>query len=320
MRQKLIIGSRGSQLALWQAHFVGDQLARIAGIPVEVITIKTTGDQHLETPIAQLDKGMFVKEIERALLGGEIDLAVHSMKDLPTEIPTGLTVAAVCARHDVRDCLISRDGATLGSLPSGSRIGTSSLRRRLQLRHHRPDLEFHDIRGNVDTRLRKLREGLFDALVLAKAGLDRLGWADQISEVLSTEIVLPAVGQGALGIEARADDQDILNRLQPINHPPTQAAVMAERALLKKLQGGCQVPIGAYGRVEEGRLTLESCVISLDGKTVIRDCISGSMEESEALGAQLAAKLLEQGADRILEEVNAYRKEQGHVGQEYFNS
>ncbi|MBI3949263.1 MAG: hydroxymethylbilane synthase [Acidobacteria bacterium] len=320
MRERLIIGSRGSQLALWQTNFVRHQLARMAPMPIEIATIKTTGDKHLETPIAQLDKGMFVKEIERALLSGEIDLAVHSMKDLPTEIPSGLTIAAVCARHDVRDCFISRDGATLQSLAPGSRIGTSSLRRRAQLRYRRSDLEFADIRGNVDTRWRKLREGLFEAIVLAKAGLDRLGWADQITEVLSTEIVLPAVGQGALGIEARAEDMETLSLLEPLNHPPTNAAVMAERALLGHLEGGCQVPIGAWGRVEDGRLILEGCVISLDGETIIRDSISGLTEDSVALGARLAEKLLARGADRILAEVNAYRRAQEHVGPETFES
>lgn len=320
MREKLIIGSRGSQLALWQANFVRDQLARITDIPIEIVTIKTTGDKHLETPMAQLSKGVFVKEIEHALLSGQIDLAMHSMKDLPTEIPPGLTIGAVCARHDVRDCLISLDGATLESLPSGSRVGTSSLRRKAQLRHHRPDLEFADIRGNVDTRLRKLREGLFAAIVLAKAGLDRLGWTDQISEVLSTEIVLPAVGQGALGVEARADDIETLSLLEPLNHPPTQAAVMAERALLKHLEGGCQVPIGAYGRVEDGCLTLEGCVISLDGETIVRDSIGGPAEDSVMLGMRLAEKLLAQGATRILEEVRTQRRAQGHGGQETFES
>jgi hydroxymethylbilane synthase len=320
MKERFIIGSRGSQLALWQTHFVREQLARITDIPVEIKTIKTTGDKHLETPVMQLDRGMFVKEIERALLDGEIDLAVHSMKDLPTETPPELTIAAICARHDVRDCLISRDRLTLQGLPSGARIGTSSLRRKAQLCHHRPDLEFADIRGNVDTRLRKLREGLFDAVVLAKAGLDRLGWSDQINEILSTEIVLPAVGQGALGIEARADDSDVLNLLGPLNHQPTQVAVTAERALLRELQGGCQVPIGAWARIEDGRLILEGCVISLDGETIIRDHISGSLEQSEVWGAQLAAALLAQGASRILEEVNADRISQVQLGPEYFNS
>lgn len=320
MREKLIIGSRGSQLALWQTHFVREQLTRFTDVPVKIVTIKTTGDKHLDTPMTHLDKGMFVKEIERALLRGEIDLAVHSLKDLPTDIPPELTMAAVCARHDVRDCLISRDGATLQSLPSGARIGTSSLRRQAQVRHHRPDVSFIDIRGNVDTRLRKLCDGHFEAIVLAKAGLDRLGWSDQISEVLSTEMALPAVGQGALGIEARADDRETLNLIQPLNHPPSQAAVMAERALLQRLGGGCQAPIGAWGRVEEDHLVLEGCVISLNGETMIRDRISGPAEDSVALGARLAEKLLAQGAHRILEEVNAYRRTQGHVDQEIFES
>lgn len=319
MKEKLIIGSRGSQLALWQAHFVRDQLVKRSSVPIEVVTIKTTGDRHLEAPVAQLSKGIFVKEIEQALLKGEIDLAVHSMKDLPTDLPAGLTIGAMCARDDVRDVLISGDGATLNRLPSGAKVGTSSLRRKAQLRAHRPDLEFTDIRGNVDTRLRKLREGLFEAIVLAKAGLDRLGWADQISEVLSTEIVLPAVGQGALGIEARADDAEVLDLLQGVNDPSTHAAVMAERALLKELHGGCQVPIGAWGRVENGRLVLEGCVISLDGGTIVRDQISGPIERGVALGVQLASKLLRQGADHILEEVNAYRGTQ-HASQDFFDS
>jgi hydroxymethylbilane synthase len=200
----------------------------------------------------------------------------------------------------VRDSLISRDGLTLGALPSGARVGTSSPLRKAELRHHRPDLEWADIRGNVDTRLRKLRDGLFDAIVLAKAGLDRLGWSDQISEILSTDVALPAVGQGALGIEVRSDDAELLELLQQVSHPPTQAAVTAERSLLRGLEGGCQVPIGAWGRVESGVLLLEGCVASLDGRTIVRDRMSGPVEVHVKLGQQLAERLLAGGADQIL--------------------
>ncbi len=315
MREKLIIGSRGSQLALWQARFVRQHLAAFTEMPIEIMTIKTTGDRFLDAAIATLSKGVFVKEIERALLEGRIDMAVHSMKDVPTDMPTGLTMGAICARHDVRDCLLSRDGRTLESLPSGSRVGTSSWRRKAQLRHRRPDLEFVDIRGNVDTRWRKLREGSYDAIVLAKAGLDRLGWTDRITQVLSTEVILPAVGQGALGVEVRADDRELLALLSSIDHPPTRAAVMAERALLSALQGGCQVPIGAWGHVEGNDLWLEACVISLDGEKIVRDRLSGPTSDSERLGVRLAQKLIARGADRILEEVNAYRQAQRHVQQ-----
>jgi hydroxymethylbilane synthase len=319
MRDKLIIGSRGSKLALWQAHFVRDRLARLSPAPIEIVTIKTAGDTHLEAPAAQLSKGIFVKEIEQALLSRDIDLAVHSMKDLPTDIPEGLTIGAVCARDDVRDALISRGDSTLDQLPSGAKVGTSSLRRKAQLRARRSDLEYADIRGNIDTRLRKLREGLFDAIVLAKAGLDRLGWADQVSEILSTAIVLPAVGQGALGVEVRAGDAEVLGLLDRVNDLSTHAAVMAERALLKELHGGCQVPIGAWGRIENDQLVLEGCVISLDGAIIIRDRISGPIEGGVALGVQLAHRLLARGANRILEEVNAYRESQ-YVGQDQFDS
>ncbi|RMG55682.1 MAG: hydroxymethylbilane synthase [Acidobacteria bacterium] len=315
MKEKLIIGSRGSQLALWQAHFVRQRLTALTERPIEIVTIKTTGDRFLDAAVTTLDKGVFVKEIERALLEGRIDMAVHSMKDVPTDIPEGLTMGAICARHDVRDCLLSRDGQTLESLPSGSRVGTSSWRRKAQLRHRRPDLEFVDIRGNVDTRWRKLCEGSYDAIVLAKAGLDRLGWTDRITQVLSTETVLPAVGQGALGVEVRTDDREVLALLSSIDHPPTRVAVMAERALLRALHGGCQVPMGAWGHVEGDVLWLEVCIISLDGERIIRDRLSGSPSEGERLGAHLARKLTAQGADRILEEVNAYRQTQRHAKQ-----
>jgi hydroxymethylbilane synthase len=230
-----------------------------------------------------------------------------------------LTIGAVCARDDVRDVLISNDGSGLDQLPAGSLIGTSSLRRQAQLRARRPDLEPAEIRGNVDTRLRKLREGLFDAIVLAKAGLDRLGWSDQISEVFSTETMLPAVGQGALGVEARADDAGVLSLLELVDHAPTRVAVMAERALLHELHGGCQIPVGAWGRTENDELVLDGGVISLDGRAVVRDRINGPPEQSVALGAQLAAKLLAQGADRILQGVNVYRATQ-HVSHDAFDS
>lgn len=242
----LRIGSRGSVLALWQANHIRERLSREAGVDAEVIVLKTSGDRFQKGHVNQIGlKGVFIKELEDALLEGRVDLAVHSMKDVPTEIPAGLAFPAVCRREDVRDALVSQSGAKLSQLPSGARVGTGSLRRQSQLRHHRPDLDLRELRGNVDTRLRKAERGEYDAVVLAKAGLDRLGWSERITEVIPTAVSLPAVGQGALGIEARADDADVVALLKRLNDPETRAGVSAERALLAK-QGW--VP-GALGRM-----------------------------------------------------------------------
>jgi hydroxymethylbilane synthase len=301
----LIIGTRGSQLALWQAHFVRNALNRISPeTAVELKTIKTEGDRDTTAPVAQLsEKGVFIKEIEDALLTREVDIAVHSMKDVPTEIPSGLVIAAVCEREDVRDAVISRNGKMLAELPSGARIGTSSLRRQAQLRHFRADLEILNLRGNLNTRIRKLDEGTYDAILLARAGLQRLGWADRITETLSTEIALPAVAQGAVGVECRQVDREIVALIALLNHPLTRAAVKAERALLRELEGGCQVPVGAWAREEKGRFLLEACVLSLDGRICLRDIIEGSTGEAIPMGKALARKLLAAGADKILDAI-----------------
>jgi len=297
----LRIGSRGSVLAMWQANAVRGRLERLVGVETEIVTIKTSGDRFQQANVAQIGlKGVFIKELEDALLEGSVDFAVHSMKDVPTQIPAGLVFPAICEREDVRDALLSRSGAKLAALPAGARIGTSSLRRQAQIRHVRPDLDLGDLRGNVDTRLRKLERGDYDAIVLAKAGLDRLGWSSKITEVIPPEVSLPAVGQGALGIEARADDREVLEVLAQLEHPPTRVAVTAERALLAELEGGCQVPLGAWARLEQGALVLDACVLSVDGIESVRQRTVGIPRDAEALGRELAQIMLAAGADRIL--------------------
>lgn len=305
MVKKLLIATRGSPLALWQADYVRDTLVRLyPELKVERRTIKTAGDRDTHAPVAQLStKGVFIKEIEDALLSGEADLAVHSMKDVPTAIPDGLVMAAICEREDVRDALISRSGKKLSALPAKAIIGTSSLRRQAFTKHFYPLLEVSTLRGNLNTRLRKLDEGRYEAILLARAGLLRLGWGERITETLSTDIALPAVAQGAVGVECRARDGEILALLSRLNHPPTADAVEAERALLREMEGGCQVPLGAWAREEEGRFQLDACVMSLDGRVYLRDRIEGPASEARSLGVQLARKLLAQGADRILEEI-----------------
>ena len=248
-------------------------------------------------------KGLFVKEIEEALLSGEIDLAVHSMKDVPTELPEKLAILCVPPREDPRDALISRDGRSFMNLPRGARIGTSSLRRQSQLLHARPDLTIVMLRGNLDTRLKKLREGQFDAIVLAAAGLRRLAWAHEITEYLAPQISLPAIGQGALGIEGRRDDDFIHALLAKLNHAPTKTAVLAERALLHRLQGGCQVPIAAHATLTGRQVSLEGLVSSVDGKELIRDTVEGAIEDPESIGVQLAERLLARGGDKILQAI-----------------
>jgi hydroxymethylbilane synthase len=294
------IGTRGSALARWQAEFVRSALVK-HGIPAELIIIRTLGDRDRQSSLRAIGgKGVFTKELEDALLDERIDLAVHSMKDMPTSLPVGLEISAICEREDVRDALISRGGLKLDQLPSGARIGTSSLRRQTQLRHYRPDFEMVDMRGNVDTRLAKLEQGDYDAIVLAKAGLDRLGRAKQISEIVPTEICLPAAGQGAVGIEGRKRDAEFSDGVRKLNHPPSQLAVEAERAVLTGLEGGCQVPIGAWARMESGGLRIDACVLSADGSESIRECRTGSLDKATELGQSVAAALLERGADRLL--------------------
>jgi hydroxymethylbilane synthase len=298
----LRIGSRGSKLALWQAGFIQQELSRSGNLATEIAIIKTSGDQFQQAPVGQMGlKGVFIKELEDALLERRVDFAVHSMKDVPTEIPNGLRIAAVCRRADARDCLVSRGAIPFRLLPQGARVGTSSLRRRSQLLNMRADLQVEELRGNVDTRLAKLDRGDYDAIVLAKAGMDRLGWSERIAEVFSPEQFLPAVGQGALGIECRAGDSETLSCLSSLDHEETRLAVTAERALLARLEGGCQVPLGAYARVQAGQLRLIAAVLTPDGAQGVRDNVTGPAEQAAELGEQLALLLLSRGADRILQ-------------------
>jgi hydroxymethylbilane synthase len=297
--RSLRIGTRGSALARWQAEYVRAGLAR-HGVAAELLIIRTSGDRDRQSSLREIGgKGVFIKELEDALLEERIDLAVHSMKDMPTSLPQGLEIAAICEREDARDALVSRGGLRLDQLPRGARVGTSSLRRQAQLRHYRGDLEMVEMRGNVDTRLGKLEQGHYHAIVLAKAGLDRLGRADQISEVLPPAICLPAAGQGAIGIEMRKGD-DFSVAVRKLNHRESQAAVEAERAVLAGLESGCQVPIGVWARGESGELRLDACVLSADGAEAVRESRAGSWENTKELGASLAAALLERGAGRLL--------------------
>lgn len=298
--KSLRIGTRGSALARWQAEFVRGGLAS-RGVAAEVVIIRTTGDRDRQSSLRVIGgKGVFTKELEDALLEERIDLAVHSMKDVPTTLPVGLEIAAICKREDVRDALVSRGGLKLDQLPSGARIGTSSLRRQAQLRHYRGDFEMVDMRGNVDTRLAKLAQGDYDAIVVAKAGLDRLGKADRISEVVPPEICLSAAGQGAIGIETRKKEDSIIAAVRQLNHRESQLAVEAERAVLLGLESGCQVPIGAWARTESGSLIIDACVLSADGTESIRENRRGPYENAAELGRSVAAALLERGADRLL--------------------
>jgi len=295
----LVIASRGSQLALWQARWVSAQLTA-RGHECHIEIIKTTGDKITDVPLAKVGtKGLFTKEIEEALLDGRADLAVHSLKDLPTELPAGLVLAAVPEREDSRDAVVGR---RLADLPPGAKVGTSSLRRAAQLRTLRPDLVIESVRGNLDTRLRKLDEGQYDAILLAAAGLKRLGWGDRIAEILPAEVMCSAVGQGALAIETRASGAGF-DAVRSLDHADTHAAVMAERGVLGALGGGCQVPIGAYATVGGGRIKLLGLVASPDGGEVVRGESEGPVSEAGSMGIALGNELLERGARRILEAV-----------------
>ena len=304
-RTTLVLGTRASKLALQQSEWFQGQVQVIApDITVTLTRIQTSGDKIVDVPLAKIGgKGLFVKEIEEALLSGEIDFAVHSMKDVPTQLPDGLEILCVPPREDSRDALISRTGCRFQELPVGARVGSSSLRRQSQFLHARPDLRIEMLRGNLDTRLKKLKEGQFDAIILAAAGLRRLGWTEEITEYLDPQLCLPAIGQGALGIEGRSDDQFVRSILNRLTHPPTQVAVTAERALLHRLEGGCQVPIAAYATLTNDQVHLEGLVASVDGKTVIRDAVQGTRAEAQALGTRLAERLLARGADKILGEI-----------------
>ena len=304
-RSSVVIGTRGSRLAIWQAEWVQARLYELVpGLTVTLQRIKTAGDKILDVPLAKIGgKGLFVKEIEEALLRGDIDLAVHSMKDVPTLLPDPLEILCVPAREDARDALVSREGLTLDQLPARARIGTSSLRRQSQLLHYRPDLQIEMLRGNVETRLRKLKQGDYDAIVLAAAGLRRMGWDAEVTEYLSLDVSLPAMRQGALAIEGRRDDEFVRALLSKLDDRTTHTAVTAERALLDRLQGGCQVPIAAHATIEQDRLSLAALVSSTDGKTLIRDAVAGAVSEARALGIRLAEQLLAAGGDAILREI-----------------
>ncbi len=304
------IGSRKSQLALVQTYWVQEQLQRcFPDRTFDVHTMHTQGDKILDVALAKIgDKGLFTKELELGMLSGEVDFAVHSLKDLPTRLPEGLVLGAVTEREDPADALVlhgKHHGKQIDTLPEGAVIGTSSLRRLAQLRYHYPHLTFKDVRGNLNTRLQKLDDGEYDALVLAVAGLQRLGMADRVHQVLPPEISLHAVGQGALGIECRADDAEVLALLKALEHQPTAYRCYAERAFLRELEGGCQVPIGVNTSLDGDRLTLTGLVASLDGKCLVRDTITGATEDAEQLGIQLAQQLRQQGAQDILDEILA---------------
>src|ERR1700731_212754 len=280
----LRIGTRGSILAKWQAEFVRKQIFQATGIEGEIVIIKTTGDKLQQSALSQIGgKGIFIKELEDALLDESIDIAVHSVKNIPTEVFPEICFPPICRREDVRDCLVSGNGATLASLRQGARVGTGSLRRQAQLRHARPDLDVRDLRGNVDPRLRKVESGEYDAVMLAKAGLDRLGWTHRISETLSPEVCMPAVGQGALGIECRASDAETSDALEKLNDAETRAAIVAERTLLSALQGGCQVPLGAWARMERDELVLDACVCSIDSLQYVKQRAPAPPHQARAL-------------------------------------
>ncbi len=296
----LTIGSRGSQLALWQARWIQARVQSF-GMETRLEIIHTTGDKITDVALSKVGtKGLFTKEIEEALLSGAIDLAVHSLKDMPTDLPDGLTLAAIPEREDPRDAMVGR---SLDSLATKGRVGTSSLRRAAQLRAKRPDLEIENIRGNLDTRLRKLDEGQYDAIVLASAGLRRLGWENRITELLDPDVMCPAVGQGALAVETRSDGgaaEEIAKRLE---HRESRIAVTAERAVLRALGGGCQVPIGAYATVDADVVRLRAIIVSPDGTEIIRKQASGPVSEAATIGRALGEELLAQGGRQILEAV-----------------
>jgi hydroxymethylbilane synthase len=305
-KQKIIIGSRGSDLALWQSKFAKKEIEKKnKNVSVEIKIIKTKGDKILDVALSKIgDRSLFTKELEIALLNNKIDLAVHSLKDLQTEIPKGLKLAAVTKRHNVQDVLIARKkGTTIFNLPEGATVGTGSLRRKCQLLHLRPDLKTEELRGNVPSRINKFLKSDWDAIILARAGVERLKLSKYISSIIKKDTMLPAVGQGALGIETRSNDKKVIEIVRAIHHEPTFAAVLAERALLKTLEGGCQVPIGAFAEVKQSGLYLDAVVGSLDGSLTFRKKMRGSKSNPEKLGRTLAKDLLRAGAKSILKEI-----------------
>ena len=306
MKNRLIIGTRKSKLALRQAEYVADTLRRrYPDITVELKYIVTKGDKILDVPLAKVGgKGLFTKELEKEILAGTIDLAVHSLKDVPAVLPDGLVLSAVMQRANPADALVSPCYGTLEKLPHGARIGTSSLRRSAQLLHYRPDLSIINLRGNVDTRLKKLDAGEFDALILAVAGLQRLGLADRITQVIPFATCLPAVGQGALALETRADDKAMCQLTAALNDQDTLVTVNAERAFLRHLNGSCQIPVGIHGKLDKNnRLMLEGVIASPDGKVLYREQLQGTTDKNEALGQELASRLLHAGGTKILKDL-----------------
>ncbi|MCB1789986.1 MAG: hydroxymethylbilane synthase [Gammaproteobacteria bacterium] len=305
--QPVRIATRKSPLAMWQAEHVAAALRQAhPGLAVEILGMTTQGDKILDTPLAKIGgKGLFVKELEQGMLNGEADIAVHSMKDVPVELPEGLHLAVILEREDPRDAFVSNHHASLVSLPEGARVGTSSLRRQCQLADRRPDLEIVPLRGNVNTRLRKLDDSEYDAIILAAAGLLRLGFAERIRSFIDTDDSLPAIGQGAIGIECRSDDARINALLAPLHHADTAACVRAERAMNHRLEGGCQVPIGGHATLADGELFLRGLVGTVDGSEIVRAEIRGPQAQAEQLGKSLAEELLEHGAAQILRELYA---------------
>ncbi len=302
MMKTLKIATRQSPLALWQAEHIRARLeAMHADLTVELVTFVTQGDKILDTPLAKIGgKGLFVKELEAALMDGRADLAVHSMKDVPMALPEGLSLAVICEREDPLDAFVSNHYASFADLPQGAKVGTSSLRRKCQILKARPDLEIIDLRGNVGTRLSKLDDGQYDAIILASAGLKRLGLAERIRHTIQPDVSLPAVGQGALGLECRSQDQAVLDLILPLMHPETNVCVRAERAFNAYLEGGCQVPIAGYATLQNGQLQIEGRVGSVDGQTILKAVQFGAPEQAEMLGEELAKALLAQGAGELL--------------------
>ena len=299
---EIVIATRGSALALWQAHAVEGMLrGHHPDLSIRLDVMTTTGDRNLATPLSSIgDKGLFTKELENALLDGRAPIAVHSLKDMQTRLPDGLTLGVVTARHAAEDALVAQPGTTLANLPQGATVATGSLRRTAQLRQLRPDLNVVDIRGNVGTRIEKYRASGWEGMILARAGLERLGMEGEIAEVIPASLMVPAVGQGALGIECRSGDAATLAILAPLEHMPTRICVEAERALLRTLEGGCQVPIGAHATLAGDTLTLDGVIASLDGRALVRDAITGPAADAATLGMALAERLREMGGEEIL--------------------
>jgi len=307
-KKTITIGTRGSQLALWQAEWVRNELHKnFPQLTVRLDIIKTTGDKILDSPLSKIgDKGLFTKEIEAALLAKRIDLAVHSLKDLPTNLPAGLIIGAVTKREDVHDVFIAhpqKNYKQFDDIPTGGEIATGSLRRKCQLLHWRPDIKIIDLRGNLNTRFDKLKASDWDGMILARAGVVRLGFEKRITEILPIEKILPAVGQGALGIEVRENDNGLLKYLQPLISQAATYATLCERAFLHTLEGGCQIPIGSYARIEKNELVMDGVIGSLDGKKIVRGKVTGNPEQAGLLGKQLAHTLLESGGKEILDEI-----------------